>query len=75
MAQSTPRSMAERDRRGVEVRGPQFEVFGTSNRSFLACLVIHAPRPVVLGDFSAFFREDVPHDGLGQDTRSWMDSS
>ena len=40
--------------RRTEVRGPKFEVFGTSNpeprtsdRAFLACLALHAPRLLV----------------------------
>jgi len=49
--------LAGQARRG-RFRGPKFEVFGTSNpelrtsdRAFLACLALHAPRPVALADF------------------------
>ena len=44
-------------------------------QAVLACLARHAPRPVALADFlSILLDEDVPHDGLGQGDRSWMDS-
>src|SRR5437899_8723512 len=55
--------LAGRARRG-RVRGPKFEVFGTSNpelrtsdRAFLACLALHAPQPVALADFFSILLE------------------
>jgi hypothetical protein len=55
--------MAEQTKR-VRVRGPKFEVFGTSNpelrtsdRAFLACLALHAPQSVALADFFSILLE------------------
>ena len=36
---------------GEKKEGSRFEVFGTSNPAFLACLALHAPLSVALADF------------------------
>jgi len=52
-----PRRIAAREMRdwwdegGFEVRSSRFSELRTSDRAFLACLALHAPRPVTLADF------------------------
>jgi hypothetical protein len=73
LSQHSRARLAGRARRG-RVRGPKSEVFGSSNpelrptdRAFLACLALHAPRSVALVDcFSILLEEvcDVPTSSL-----------
>ena len=87
VAQKTPCRIAERDGRDGLIWFIWFVLFiwfvsfnqtnqtdqvNKRNKPVLACL---APWPVALGDLlSILLDEDVPHDGLGQGDRSWMDS-